>query len=201
MSKISLIIQTLNNEATLPACLESIKQQSFTNWEAVIIDEGSKDNSLVIAEKFSHADERIKVALIDKTSKKMLEDIIDKHCTGEFILFVEPNGTLKANALADSINLAKATNSDIILFEWLNKTKKGLEPLIIKYKLRNEHRLLVQDILSNRQPAQLWNKLFKRSLWYGIDLKQTSEQMVKTIFQKSTKVFYLNKAECIHVVS
>ena len=201
MSKISLIIQTLNNEATLPACLESIKLQSFNDWEAVIIDEGSQDNSLTIAEKFSREDERIKVTVFDKASKAMLENIIAKHCTGEFLLFVEPNGTLKPNAIADSFNLANATNSDIILFEWLNKTKKGLEPLIIKYKLRNEHRLLVQDVLSNRQPAQLWNKLFKRSLWYGIDLKQTSEQTVKSIFQKANKVFYLNKAECIHVVS
>ena len=59
--KFSIIIATLNNENTIKRNLESIKSQSFTDYEIIIVDGGSKDKSIEITKSFEFKDIKIKI--------------------------------------------------------------------------------------------------------------------------------------------
>jgi glycosyltransferase involved in cell wall biosynthesis len=59
--KVSVIVPTYNLAKYLPACLDSIKEQTFTNWEAIVINDASPDNSLEIAEAYAKSDSRIRI--------------------------------------------------------------------------------------------------------------------------------------------
>ena len=59
--KFSIIIATLNNENTIKRNLESIKSQSFTDYEIIVVDGGSKDKSIEITKSFEFKDIKIKV--------------------------------------------------------------------------------------------------------------------------------------------
>ena len=59
--KFSIIIATLNNENTIKRNLESIKSQSFTDYEIIIVDGGSKDKSIQITKSFEFKDIKIKI--------------------------------------------------------------------------------------------------------------------------------------------
>lgn len=61
MPKISIIIPVYNVEAYLIECLKSISAQTFTDWECLLIDDGSPDNSGAICDKYAAKDERFKV--------------------------------------------------------------------------------------------------------------------------------------------
>ena len=61
MPKISVIIPVYNCEQYIAETLDSIIHQSFIDWEAICIDDGSNDNSLKILEKYADKDNRIKV--------------------------------------------------------------------------------------------------------------------------------------------
>lgn len=60
-TKVGIVIPCYNLSRYLPACLESVINQSFTDWEAVIVDDCSTDNSLEIANEYARRDNRIKV--------------------------------------------------------------------------------------------------------------------------------------------
>ena len=61
MEKISIIIPIYNSSKYLKECLDSIINQSYKNWEAVCVNDGSTDNSLEILDQYAAIDKRIKV--------------------------------------------------------------------------------------------------------------------------------------------
>ena len=64
---ISVLVPVYNAEKYLPECIESILAQTFNNFEAIFLNDGSKDHSLEILEKYAAKDKRIKI--IDSTNK------------------------------------------------------------------------------------------------------------------------------------
>lgn len=71
MKKISIIIPVYNVEKYIEKCLYSIKRQTYSNYEIIIVDDGSKDNSLKICEKFKSENKSI----ILKILLKKMEDL------------------------------------------------------------------------------------------------------------------------------
>lgn len=66
MSKlISIIVPVYKVEAYLSDCLDSIKQQSYSNWECLLIDDGSPDNFGLICDEYLRSDSRFKVFRVD----------------------------------------------------------------------------------------------------------------------------------------
>ena len=66
MEKVSIIIPVYNAEAYLRKCIESSLRQTYPNIEIILINDGSKDNSLQICIEYSHGDSRVKVIDIPK---------------------------------------------------------------------------------------------------------------------------------------
>lgn len=59
--KVSIIIPVYNSVNTLRDCLDSILKQTFQNWEAICVNDGSQDGSLAILEEYENKDKRIKI--------------------------------------------------------------------------------------------------------------------------------------------
>ena len=59
--KLSIIVPIYNSEKTLVRCIQSLQKQSFTNFEMLLINDGSTDNSGRIADELAMSDSRIKV--------------------------------------------------------------------------------------------------------------------------------------------
>ena len=58
---ISIIVPVYNMEQYLRECLDSIKAQTFTEWECILVDDGSSDSSPAICDEYAAADSRFKV--------------------------------------------------------------------------------------------------------------------------------------------
>lgn len=61
MKEISIVIPVYNRALCISRCLDSVKEQSFTNWECILIDDGSTDDSLAVCRKYTAADSRFSV--------------------------------------------------------------------------------------------------------------------------------------------
>lgn len=91
MPKVSVIIPVYNMEKYIGECLDSVLQQSLSDIEVIIINDGSKDNSLKIIHEYQKRDNRIIV--IDKANEGVgaaRNDGINK-ATGEFVAFMDPD--------------------------------------------------------------------------------------------------------------
>lgn len=92
--KLSIIIPVYNTESYLPQCLDSILSQSFTDFELLLIDDGSTDNSGAICDNYAQKDTRIKVFhLINGGVSSARNFGLDK-ALGEWIYFVDSDDEL-----------------------------------------------------------------------------------------------------------
>lgn len=108
----SIIIPVYKCEPFLRRCLDSIQSQSFENWEAILIDDGSPDNSGKICDEYVERDSRFKV--IHK-SNSGVSDTRNKGldvANGEFIVFIDSDDWIGPNYLA---SFAAHQGYDLIL--------------------------------------------------------------------------------------
>ena len=83
--KVSILLPVFDSENTLPACLASIARQTHTNWECILVDDGSTDASHAIACRAARDDKRIRV--IERPHRGLVSALntgID-HCHGDLV--------------------------------------------------------------------------------------------------------------------
>ncbi len=114
MAKISVIVPIYNVEKYLRECLDSIVNQTFKDLEIILINDGSKDNSLEIINEYASKDNRIVV--IDKPNGgygSACNAGLDR-ATGEYVAIVEPDDYIELNMYEDLYNLSQNGSIDIV---------------------------------------------------------------------------------------
>lgn len=112
--RISIIVPCYNGEKYLCLCLESIERQKYTNWECLIINDGSTDNSLKIITDFSNRDSRFKVLNKENGGASSARNIGIDHATGEWITFIDSDDTIDK----DYFNIVGLDQVDLAVQRW-----------------------------------------------------------------------------------
>ncbi len=99
MHKISIIIPIYNTEKYLSKCLESVLTQTYTDWEAILVDDGSEDKSGTICDEYSAKDSRFKVFHKINGGVSSARNLALDHVQGQFIMFIDSDDMLYSNAL------------------------------------------------------------------------------------------------------
>ncbi|WP_417177424.1 glycosyltransferase family 2 protein, partial [Bacteroides sp.] len=94
MPKLSIIIPTYNVEKYISVCLESLRKQTFEDWEAIVVNDGSSDNSGIICNDFAKKDSRIKVYHQKNSGVSAARNFGLLKAEGEFITFVDSDDML-----------------------------------------------------------------------------------------------------------
>ncbi|MCR4614115.1 MAG: glycosyltransferase [Bacteroidaceae bacterium] len=89
MTKISVIIPVYNVEAYLPQCIDSVLSQTFTDFELILVDDGSKDSSLVICQDYASKDIRVKVIHQDNSGVSTARNKGLASATGTWVTFID----------------------------------------------------------------------------------------------------------------
>jgi teichuronic acid biosynthesis glycosyltransferase TuaG len=91
MNKVSIIMPAFNNEEYISHSINSVINQSFSNWELIIVDDRSTDNTYDVANKFAKLDNRIKVLQTDinSGSPALPRNIAIEKSTGTFLAFLD----------------------------------------------------------------------------------------------------------------
>ncbi len=103
-SKISILMPVYNTAATLPACLRSIQRKTETNWECIIVDDGSTDDTVRCAQAFADDDARFMViACPHRGIVETLNAGLD-HCSGTYIARMDGDDLMHRDRLAAQLN-------------------------------------------------------------------------------------------------
>ena len=162
---ISIIVPVYNAEKTLKRCVDSIINQIYTNWELLLIDDGSKDNSGRICDEYSLKDNRIKVFHKQNGGVSSARNLGLNKAKGEWISFVDSDDWIFNDTSIDD----KSLIGDLVVFNSciFDKNKGFIYPDIFKYDLyeygdnmKNEiEKYLHYSIL--RTP---WGKFFRKDI-------------------------------------
>lgn len=110
---VSIIMPAYNTERYLSKCIESIICQSFRDWELLISDDGSTDNTYAVAQKYAETDSRIKV--IHNVNRGV--SVARNHCLekaqGDYLCFIDSDDTVEPSFLEMLVNCAEENDADI----------------------------------------------------------------------------------------
>ena len=104
--KISVIIPLYNKEHYITQCLDSILEQSYTNWEAIIVDDGSTDNSKERVMAFLE-DSRLKYFYKKNGGVSSARNYGFEKSTGDYIIYIDADDTFESGAFEQLISLAE----------------------------------------------------------------------------------------------
>lgn len=125
-AKISIIIPIYKVEQYLPRCLDSVLNQTFTDWQAILVDDGGPDNSGKIADEYAKHDSRFVVLHKQNAGVSVARNYGLDHATGEYIMFLDSDDCIHPQTMEICYKLAKKTNTDIVTF-YYNRKQKILE--------------------------------------------------------------------------
>ncbi|GBG04989.1 glycosyltransferase [Lactobacillus rodentium] len=112
---ITIIIPTYNVENYIEKCLKSIEKQTYQNFEAWIIDDGSPDNSKEIAKKFVKKDSRFKLKQKENGGYGSVLEYGIKHIKSKYFLICDPDDWLTKDALESLYNFTEKNTLDIAI--------------------------------------------------------------------------------------
>lgn len=86
---VSVMMPAYNAEAHIAAAIDSVIAQTYTNWELVVVDDGSTDGTRAVIERYAAADARIKPIFAPHGGRGRARNICVSHCQGEFVAMLD----------------------------------------------------------------------------------------------------------------
>lgn len=115
---VSIIVPVFNTEEYLLECLKSIQQQTYSNFEVLLINDGSTDNSKEICQDFGVTDSRFKLYSQTNAGLSAVRNKGIELSQGEYILFVDSDDLISQHLLENAVNILLKNNVDLVLFSY-----------------------------------------------------------------------------------
>ena len=165
---ISLIIPIYNVEQFLQHTLESVQSQTWKDFEALCINDGSLDGSADIIKKFAQQDERFKFIDKQNSGVSAARNLGLQMAAGEYVMFLDGDDFLHPQAMEVAIDAIRRANTDICRFGYQEvQVDENVEPKLISkdYKITMIDEPVFGYIKSRSVPEVLvWNKIYKTAL-------------------------------------
>ena len=118
MPAISVIIPIYNVEKYLRRCLDSVKNQTFTDWEAICVNDGSPDNSAAILAEYAAMDARFKIVNKENGGLSDARNAGMAVASGDYILYLDSDDFIHPQTMEIAHTLAVRDGSDIVSFTY-----------------------------------------------------------------------------------
>lgn len=199
--KISLIIPIYNVEEFLEQALESVKNQTFKDFEVILVDDGSTDKSLDISKKYCAENENFKLIEQENKGPGAARNAALKISRGEYIAFMDSDDYLEPKFLESLYNAAVESGADIACCNFnMYYPEKDLKihmPFSSIPGVYSKTKALRKLILDMGIHYFVWNKLSKRKIFFENNIE--FDDMYFEDIATSPKLFYY--AEKIVLIS
>lgn len=165
---ITVGIPVYNRELLITKCIQSVLNQTYSNFEIILVDDGSTDNSLEICKSFESSDNRIRIISQKNSGVSTARNQVIKSAKGDYICFIDSDDFVESDLLQTYVTELEKQDYDLIICGFKNSTADGT---LVYYELSdfdltdiNEFwkqfgYLLARNLL--RSPV---NKLYKTSI-------------------------------------
>lgn len=136
---ISIITPVYKVERFLPRCIESVLGQTFSNWEILLIDDGSPDDSGRICDKYTARDSRIKALHKKNGGPSSARNLGLEYASGKYIWFVDSDDWVEKDALQNILDTLLHRDADICFFGLNTVSNTDTKPLFDYHALIGGH--------------------------------------------------------------
>lgn len=166
---ISIIVPVYKAEKYLQKCLNSISSQTFKEWECILVDDGSPDNSGVICEQFAEEDKRFKVIHKKNSGVSAARQTGLDNALGKYIIHADPDDWAEPNWLSELYDSAVSNNSDLVICDFWVETRSK-QVLSEQHPIDLSSNSILKKMFRQELHGSCWNKLVKRELFLQFDI-------------------------------
>ena len=193
---ISIIVPIYNVEKYLSKCIESLLNQTYTNIEILLVNDGSTDNSKKICEQFKGKDSRIKLinkengGLSDARNKGLQKSI------GKYITFVDSDDYVEKNYIETLYSLITKFNSEIAIadFRVIKGDKQKIKEKDIKEYCITSEKAIDEMLYSDFYYISACSKLYKKELFENVEFPKG--KMFEDVGTTYKLIIKANKIAC-----
>ncbi|UKK50386.1 glycosyltransferase [Prevotella sp. E13-17] len=167
--KISIISPVYNVEKYICRCVDSIIAQTFTDWELILVDDGSPDTSGTICDQYASQDSRIRVIHKQNGGVSAARQTGLDASQGEYVIHADPDDWVEPTMLEELYANAKAEDADIVICDYY--TNSGDRQVYIKQEPKSlDHDLLLHNLFGGLH-GSCCNKLVRRNRFMEYNIK------------------------------
>lgn len=169
--KISVIVPVYNAEKYLNRCIDSVKVQTYTNWEMIMVDDGSKDHSTVMIDEATSHDGRIIAIHQENAGAGEARNRGIDVATGDYVVFLDSDDYIDKDYF--SLLLPKAKENDIVFIDVNQVTEDGKlirSELMSIYKSYDKEKFL---------RSQMTGKIYWGGVRKAVSLKLLKDNKIK----------------------
>ena len=196
---VSVIIPAYNSEDTLNDCIQSVVCQSYENLEIIVVNDGSRDNTKAIIEKFSSADPR--VILVNKKENEgrvLARDSGIKNAHGKYIQYLDSDDTLRERAIEYLLAKAEITGADMVVAPFLFHLEDGKVERSLNFDFKELSGIdYLKAMMTGKAYWCVWAKFHLRSL-YEHSIVCPNISLGEDIILSTQLCFFTKKVATIH---
>ena len=169
MPELSVIVPVYNAEKYLHKCVDSILNQTYKDFELLLVDDGSPDQCGTICDAYAAQDPRVKVIHKPNGGVSEARNVELDQAKGNYISFIDPDDWVEPDLFRSTIDFCKTKQTDIVCFEVceVRKNKKKFHYRFAEDKIfaaQDALQKILTDIIDN-SPC---NKIYKKEVWKGV---------------------------------
>lgn len=198
--KISIISPVYNVEKYIHRCVDSIIAQTFTDWELILVDDGSTDTSGTICNQYASQDSRIRVIHKQNGGVSAARQAGLDASRGEYVIHADPDDWVEPAMLEELYAKAKADEADMVICDYYTNSGDKQVLNIQSPTDVSDNVQIIRDLFQQLHGSS-WNKLVRRVCYslYDISfpkgLNYCEDQLtIVRLLLSPIKVTYLNKA-------
>lgn len=134
MCRVSVIVPVYQVEAYLAKCLDSILAQTFTDFELILVDDGTRDDCPRIMMRYAAMDARIRCIHKENGGLSSARNAGLDIARGEYIAFVDSDDTVEPTMLADAVAAAQRTGAQLVIYNYRLVTEDGVQNVCLPMK-------------------------------------------------------------------
>lgn len=171
----SVIVPIFGVEEFLPKCIDSILSQTFTDFELILVDDGSKDNCAKICDEYAKKDNRIIVIHKTNGGQTSARQAGIKKANGKYVACIDGDDFVAPGYLNSFVNTINKTDAMIVCsgsIWWTNDNLQTVHAMTISEEFYNRERIeqeifpyLIEDSNSKYFSNSVWAKVFELELY------------------------------------
>lgn len=196
--KVSIIVPVYKAEKYINCCIDSILAQTYTDWELLLVDDGSPDRSGEICDEYAKKDNRIRVFHKKNEGVSSARQRGQDEAVGEYTIHVDPDDWVEPTMLEELYAKAKAEDADMVICDYY-ADKGGTQQYVRQMPSKMDNNTVLSELFQQLH-GSCCNKLVKRVCYSGkvrfpkgINCCEDLIWCVQTLMLCS-KICYINKA-------
>ncbi len=200
---VSVIIPAYNCEATIERCVKSILSQSCQDFEILIIDDGSEDDTGAVCRRLAELSDRIRLISAEHAGVSPARNKGLENASGKYVMFADADDYLEKNCISRMLSAIESGSADMAVSSYTRIIYGKNFPV---EKLQKSGLITKKDYLENtlKDPGHhyfgvLWNKIFKKEI-----IERDKVRFREDISLGEDFVFsldYLRTAEKVNIIS